>query len=118
MNFVLVYITASSRAEARKLGQTLLRERLVACINLLGPVESHYWWQGKLESAGEWLLLAKTRGALAKAVLKRVKALHSYQTPCVVMLPLKEGNPGFLKWLAAETQPPVSRGVRRAGRSG
>ena len=118
MNFVLVYITASSRTEARGLGKALLQERLVACVNLLGPLESHYWWQGKMETASEWLLLAKTRATLAKAVMRRVKALHSYQTPCGVTLPLKDGNPDFLKWIAAETKPPVSRGARRASRNG
>ncbi len=118
MKFVLLYITTAHRAEARRLGQTLLRERLVACVNLLGPVESHYWWQGQLENSREWLLLAKTRATLAAAVIKRVKALHSYTTPCVVTLPLAKGNPAFLTWLAAETRPPVSRAARRAVRSG
>ena len=118
MNFTLVYITASKRVEARRIGKALLREHLVACINLVGPIESHYWWRGKVETAREWLLLAKTRATLTKIVIKRVKALHSYQTPCVVALPLKDGNPDFLKWLAAETQPPVSRAGRRASRNG
>lgn len=110
IKFVLVYVTASDQAEARHIGQALLRERLVACINLLGPVESHYWWKGKLETGHEWLLLAKTRATLGTAVIKRVKTLHSYTTPCVVALPLQKGNQDFLKWIAAETRAPVSRG--------
>jgi periplasmic divalent cation tolerance protein len=118
MKFVLLYVTTANRAEARRIGQILLRERLVACVNLLGPVESQYWWQGKLEVGKEWLLLAKTRATLATAVIRRVKALHSYTTPCVVTLPLQKGNPDFLKWIAAETRAPVSRAARRASRNG
>ncbi|MCX7009328.1 MAG: divalent-cation tolerance protein CutA, partial [Kiritimatiellaeota bacterium] len=89
--------------------------------NLVGPVESRYWWQGRLETAKEWLLLAKTRASLATAVVAKVKKLHSYQIPCIVTLPLGTGNPDFLKWIGKETQTPrriLSRGVRRAGRSG
>ena len=118
MKLVLVYITAASRAEARRLGHALLSERLVACVNLIGPIESHYWWLGRLETSSEWMLLAKTRAALAKVVITRVKELHSYKTPCVVTLPLQNGNQDFLKWIAAETQPLINRGVRRASRSG
>ncbi len=122
MNFVLVYVTAANRREARRVGAALLRERLAACVNLVGPVESQYWWQGKIETAREWLLLAKTRASLAKPLMARVKALHSYQTPCIVTLSLTAGNPAFLKWIGAETRPAlrrVSRGCgRRAGRTG
>ena len=121
MNYVLVYITAADRREARRLGAALLSERLVACTNLVGPIESHYWWQGKLETAHEWLLLAKTRASLAQQVIARVKALHSYQTPCIVTLPLTGGNPDFLAWIGQETRPPprqLSRArVRRSSRT-
>ena len=122
MNHVLVYITAADRREARRLGTALLRERLVACINLVGPIESYYWWQGKVETAREWLLLAKTRASLTAQVIARVKVLHSYQTPCVVTLPLTAGNPAFLKWIGQETRPPrrkINHGsARRAVRTG
>ncbi len=122
MKHVLVYITAADRKAARRLATTLLRERLIACANLVGPIEAHYWWQGKMETARECLLLAKTRAALAKKVIARVKELHSYETPCIVTLPLTAGDPDFLKWIEKETQPPrrkVSRGrARRANRTG
>jgi periplasmic divalent cation tolerance protein len=122
MNYVLIYITAANRPAARRLGAALLRERLIACSNLVGPIEAHYWWQGKMESAHEWLLLAKTRASLAAQVIARVKALHSYQTPCVVALPLTAGNPAFLKWIGQETRPPLRKlspgRARRAGRTG
>lgn len=122
MKHVLVYITAADRREARRLAAALLRERWIACANLVGPIESHYWWQGKLETAREWLLLAKTRASHAAQVIAKVKALHSYETPCVVTLPLTAGNPDFLRWIGLETRQPrgkVSRGCARpAGRTG
>jgi len=120
MKYVLVYITTKDRREARRLGAALLHARLIACTNLIGPLESHYWWQGKLETAREWLLLAKTRASFAAQVIAQVKALHSYQTPCIVTLPLTAGNPDFLAWIGQETRPPrrkVSRAVRRASRT-
>lgn len=121
MKMVLIYITTANRKEAKLAGDALLKERLVACVNLLGPMESHYWWQGRLEAAREWLLLAKTRANLVPAVIKAVKALHSYQTPCIVSLPLVSGNPAFLSWLENETKAPtriIHRAGRRATRNG
>lgn len=123
MSAIVVYITAANRAEAHRLGKTLLAERLVACVNVVGPISSHYWWQGKIESAREMLVLAKTRAGLAAAVIQRVRTLHSYAVPCVVTLPIHKGNPDFLRWIEAETavrhrRVPSSGRVRRAGRSG
>ena len=123
MSTIIIYITAAHRREARYLGNTLLRERLVACINVVGPISSSYWWKGKIESSREILLLAKTRARLGAAVIRRVKALHSYTVPCVVTIPVRTGNPDFLHWIEQETAPHHRRALspgrgRRAGRSG
>jgi periplasmic divalent cation tolerance protein len=100
----LLYITAADMSEAEKLGKGLVEARLCACANLLGPIKSFYWWQGKLEEGAEVALIAKTRADLVDAATAWVKAHHSYTVPCVVSLPIDGGNPDFLKWIGQETQ--------------
>jgi periplasmic divalent cation tolerance protein len=103
---LFVYITASSRAEALKIGRALVAERLAACANVLPRARSVYWWQGKMEEADEAVLVAKTRAALAGRLIERVKSLHSYSCPAIVALPILKGNPDYLAWIAAETKEP------------
>jgi periplasmic divalent cation tolerance protein len=105
MDMMFIYVTARDRAEALSIGRTLVEERLVACVNVLGGVHSLYWWEGKVQEDDEALFVAKTRSELAQRVVARVKELHSYQTPCVVALPIADGNPDFLDWISAETGP-------------
>jgi periplasmic divalent cation tolerance protein len=99
----LVYITAASMDEARKLGRALVEERLVACVNLIDGMASIYWWQGAVEEASEVVVIAKTTAGRVRAVVDRVKALHSYNVPCVVAVPIESGNPDYMKWIARET---------------
>lgn len=103
MSRTLVYITASSREEALMLARRLVEERLAACANVLGEITSVYWWEGRLQEDGEVAVIAKTRADLVPAVIARVKELHSYSCPCVVALPITEGNPAFLEWIDGET---------------
>lgn len=106
MEFRLVYMTAASRDEAKKIGRALVEERLAACANVIDGMESVYWWQGRLTEDREAVLIAKTRAELVPALTERVRALHSYTLPCVVALPLVGGNPAYLEWLEAETAKP------------
>ena len=101
--FVTVYITTSSETEATKIGQKLVEERLVSCVNILPQMKSIYWWEGKIEHADEALMFAKTRQDLVKLVIERVKSLHSYTTPAIVALPLVEGDSSYLNWIAKDT---------------
>jgi periplasmic divalent cation tolerance protein len=105
MDLRMLYITASSRDEAKKIGRALVEERLAACANVLDGMESIYWWEGKLTEDREAVLIAKTRADLVPAAIAKVRALHSYTVPCVVALPLLDGNPAYLDWLRAETKP-------------
>jgi len=100
----LVYVTAPSHDEALRLGRVAVEERLAACANVLGPITSVYWWEGKVNEDGEVALLLKTRAAFVEALTERLRELHSYQCPCVVALPIDGGNPAFLSWIATETQ--------------
>ena len=102
----LCYVTAGSPEEARSLGRALVAERLAACANILDGMTSLYWWQGKLEQAAESVVILKTRSELVPALTERVKQLHSYECPCVVALPISEGNADYLSWIESETRGP------------
>lgn len=105
-NLRLVYITTKNREEARKIGRTLVEEKLAACVNIIDGMESIYRWKGKIEEAKEAILIAKTPYHNVKPLTERVKKLHSYECPCVVSLTLteQEGNDDYLRWLIKETQ--------------
>ena len=104
MEIVLGYITVPSLDEARRIGRILVAERLAACVNLLPGMESHYFWQGKMESAQETVLLAKTRADLREALTERVRELHSAEIPCILFQPVIGGLPEYLDWIREETE--------------
>ncbi len=101
----LVYMTAGTRDEARRIGRALVERRLAACVNILPGMESLYWWEGELEDAQEVVLIAKTRTACLAALREVVAQLHAYECPCVLALPVDEENSAaaYLGWIAQET---------------
>jgi periplasmic divalent cation tolerance protein len=101
---VLVYMTAGSMEEARKIASALVEERLAACANILPQMESVYQWKGEIENDAEVVVIAKTKASLAEKLNARVLELHSYEVPCVVTMPITGGNPEFLAWIGEETQ--------------
>ena len=101
--FVVVLVTAGSAEEGRRIGRAMVEERLVACVNVVGPIRSIYRWEGAVEEADEHLLVMKARAADVPALTARVRALHSYDVPEVVALPLTGGSEAYLAWLAAAT---------------
>jgi periplasmic divalent cation tolerance protein len=102
-NFISVHITATSGAEAGRIGRALVEERLAACVNIIPEIHSIYRWQGKVEEAAEVLLIAKTRAELFLPLCKFVKALHSATTPCILAEPIAVGFPAYMEWLEQET---------------
>jgi periplasmic divalent cation tolerance protein len=96
----IVLTTASSEEEARKIAHALVERRLAACVNIVPHVESIYRWQGKVETAKEWLLLIKTQADLFKRVCDAVKGQHSYDLPECVMLEVAAGSEAYLNWIA------------------
>jgi len=106
MSVVFVYMTAADAAEASRIGRALVERRLAACANVLGPIRSFYWWDGQVQDDPEVALVAKTRAELVPELTAAVKEMHSYAVPCVAALPIVDGNPDFLAWIAAETSKP------------
>ena len=100
----VVYITAGSEAEASTLANSLVSEGLAACVNRIGPMQSTYVWEGKLEQDTEYLLIAKTRLALLETLTARIQALHSYSTPEIIALPIVGGSAAYLNWIRQSTQ--------------
>ena len=103
---LLVYVTLPDRETARVFGETLVRERLAACANILDGASSVYWWNGALETAMESICLLKTTRARFPEFLDRAKAIHPYEVPCVAAWPLESGNNDFFDWIRAETLAP------------
>ena len=102
MPYRLIYITAGNVEEARKIGCTLVEERLAACVNY-SPIQSIFRWEEKVEEDSEVAVLVKTRAGLVDKVIERVKELHSYEVPCILALPVEQGNPAFLEWIDEST---------------
>lgn len=99
---VQVTTTTPSREAADRIAQTLVRERLAACVQVQGPITSTYRWEGTVEQAAEWYCHIKTTRARIDQVTRRIRELHSYVTPEVVAVPLVGGLPEYLGWIAAE----------------
>ncbi len=101
---VLVYTTWPSIVEAERAGRGIVEKRLAACVNILPGMISHYWWEGKIERAEEVVMLVKTRAALAESVREAVKALHAYETPSIMVLPLESVDADYYRWIVQETE--------------
>jgi len=101
--FVVVLVTAGSADEAQRIARALVDERLAGCVNVLGPIRSIYRWQDAVEEADEHLLVVKARTADLAALGARVRALHSYDVPELLALPVTAGSEDYLGWLASVT---------------
>lgn len=100
---LVVLVTAGSESEAETIATALLDERLAACVNVGGPMRSLYRWQGRIADDREWQLVIKTRLDLFAALADRVRALHSYDVPEIIGLPVTAGSPAYLAWLKETT---------------
>ncbi|HKZ93838.1 MAG TPA: divalent-cation tolerance protein CutA [Candidatus Bathyarchaeia archaeon] len=96
---IIVFVTTASKREAQRIVQTLLEQHLIACANILGPTESHFWWQGKIARAKEFLVIMKSDQKLFLKLSKAVKEAHSYDVPEIVAVPIEAGFKPYLEWL-------------------
>ena len=101
--FILVTTTAPTKEDAAKIATALLEQRLAACVQILGPIESRYWWNGTIEQSPEWLCLIKTIRGKFTAVDAAIRANHSYEVPEIVACPIELGSEPYLDWLRSET---------------
>jgi periplasmic divalent cation tolerance protein len=104
---VLVYTTWPSIVEAERAGREIVEKRLAACVNILPGMISHYWWEGKIERAEEVVMIVKTRATLAENVREAVKALHSYTTPAIMVLPVESADADYYRWILEEAKGPA-----------
>ncbi|MEJ0010357.1 MAG: divalent-cation tolerance protein CutA [Alphaproteobacteria bacterium] len=95
----LIYSTHPSPGQARATARALVEEKLAACCNLIPGMESIYRWEGKLEQAAETVLISKTTEARAAEVVARIRALHPYEIPAILVLPVGGGDADFLGWI-------------------
>lgn len=101
---IVVFITASTKKEAKAIAQALIKRKLAACVNIVAKVDSLFWWQGKVDRAAEALLIVKTKKQLLPGLIRQVKALHSYTCPEIIALPIVWGEKGYLEWIDASVK--------------
>jgi len=106
--FCIVYVTTANDTEAKSLAGVVITERLAACANILGEIQSLYWWNGEIQQEPECALLLKTRKDLFAQLEQRICELHSYECPCIIALPISNGAVPFLNWIHEQTQKPAS----------
>ncbi|MFC1824249.1 divalent-cation tolerance protein CutA [Thermodesulfobacteriota bacterium] len=102
-DYIQVSTTAGSKEDAQKIARVVVEKRLAACAQVMGPITSIYWWQEKMEEEEEWLCLMKTQNALYHQLDSAIKAIHPYEEPEIIALPIASGSPGYLDWLKRET---------------
>ncbi|TVQ01370.1 MAG: divalent-cation tolerance protein CutA [Balneolaceae bacterium] len=109
-NLRFVYVTTTSKEEARKIGRVIVEEKLAACANIIDGMESIYQWKGEIETASECVLIFKTTYSNVSRLSERVKALHSYEVPCIISINLaeQEGNEDYLEWIIQSARRPIS----------
>ena len=100
MEVNLIYITAGSTEEARIIGEKLIRSGLAACVNIIENMNALYLWKGEIQDDREVVLIAKTLKDRVPDLIEAVKSIHSYDCPCIVSLPVLDGNRAFLRWIA------------------
>ncbi|MCJ7516186.1 MAG: divalent-cation tolerance protein CutA [Dehalococcoidia bacterium] len=101
---IVIFVTTSSEPEAHKIADLLLSRRKAACVNIVPGVDSSFWWQGKIDSARESLLIIKTKASLLSEIVDLVKTSHSYEVPEIIALPIIGGNEDYLKWIDNEVR--------------
>ncbi len=101
---IVILVTVVNQEQADVIAHALVSEHLAACVNIVGPLRSIYRWEGQMQDDSELLLVIKTRAELFSPVADRVKALHSYQTPEIIALPITAGSEAYLAWLTGATR--------------
>ncbi len=102
---IVVLTTCDSQEAAAGLARRLVEARVAACVNIVPGIQSVYHWQGRIEEAGEWLLVIKSSRGLFEDLQRELSAAHTYEVPEVLALPVIDGSAGYLDWLQRELKP-------------
>jgi periplasmic divalent cation tolerance protein len=102
--YIQVVTTTESKEDAEKIARALVEERLAACVQLVGPIESTYWWKGSIETAQEWVCHIKTHESLYDELERAILAIHAYETPEIIAMSIVAGSNDYLEWLASEVK--------------
>jgi periplasmic divalent cation tolerance protein len=105
--YISVVTTTGSEGNAQQIASAALENRLAACVQISAPIESRYWWQGKIETAQEWRLTIKTRTTLFDDLTAAIRAVHPYSVPQILALPVVAGNRDYFAWIDEVTTPPT-----------
>ena len=96
---IVIFITCANKKEALRITHSLLKNRVAACVNILDKITSLFWWQGRIDSANEVLLIVKSKKEKLPKIIKLVKSLHSYKVPEIIALAIIAGNKDYLRWI-------------------
>jgi periplasmic divalent cation tolerance protein len=103
--YLQVSTTSATREDAQKIADTLVEKRLAGCVQIVGPIVSTFWWQGKIERTEEWLCVIKSEKRLYTKLESSIKELHSYETPEIIAVPIVAGSQQYLQWLSHGLRP-------------
>lgn len=103
--YIQIITTIDSKVIASKIAQTLVEEKIAACVQVSGPINSTYEWKGKIENTEEFYCIIKTRRELYNAVESRIKSIHPYTVPEIIAIPIIDGNKDYLDWLDNGVKP-------------
>jgi periplasmic divalent cation tolerance protein len=104
--FIQVMTATDKREDAERIARSLVEARLAGCVQIVGPITSIYRWKGRIETAGEWLCLIKSREERYGAIEQAIRSLHPYVTPEIIAVPVAVGSRDYLDWLAGELAAP------------
>ena len=102
--YLQVFTTIDRSNDAEKISKLLVKNRLAACVQVVGPITSTYWWEGKMEQSKEFLLLVKTRNSAYEKVEQLIIQNHPYEVPEIVAIPITRGSARYLDWIRKEVE--------------
>ena len=103
-SFILISTTTENKTDAESIAAVLLAKRLAACVQIIGPIQSRYWWENAIQQSDEFLCLIKTSSDLYQKVEEAILSVHPYDVPEIVALPIIAGSSSYLSWITAVTQ--------------
>ena len=101
--YIVIFITTKDKEQAGTIAEKLVADKLIACANIVRGIQSIFRWEGKVDRTEETLLILKSRRRHFPRIIQTVKALHSYDVPEIIALPIVEGNKDYLKWITEST---------------